>query len=267
MLVIVLFGSLFSDCAFAQFSAQQKQFPGVDLKKSMPAQTPQGGGTQAPPGGPVQAPQPPMLSSVEANAEGYVLNGRGFGGDRSKVVVMQDNRRVDAAEISDGRITVRVGESVRPRGATEHKVIVAGQASNAIVFTHPIPPPTDAYPCAPGFDLQVDKVGVGDRCTRTVAVSCGRNLFGGEIRIDVDHPGQRNEFGQPRSPFADTCLPPAPPGLPAHQNERNRRSAGCERDFTLVVQQGPDKCEYSGPPGCPPGKRILARPGPDACTY
>jgi hypothetical protein len=77
----------------------------------------------------------PTLSKVEPTADGYVLAGKGFGGDRARVQVLENGAALPAAAVvslTDERILVRS----RPAGRVEHRVVVAGRASAGVTFGH-----------------------------------------------------------------------------------------------------------------------------------
>jgi len=277
---IVAFGFLTTTAVFAQVMQQSRPPAGIEKKRQVHAQPP--APTATPASAPTPTPRPaPALTGVEPTADGYVLVGRGFGTDASKVQVIQGHLRLHVsavASVSDNRITLRLGESVRPRGATEHKVRVAGQESNVISYTHTPPPPKEAYGCATGYELQVDKVGQEDRCYRKVAVSCGNNPFAavgggsGNIAVEIDNPPPRNPampsgFGN-IPPETDGCPRPTSLGAQVPNNTLPPRSAAsCPADFEKKIQPGLDQCEYSKPRACAPDRRLLVQAGPDVCTY
>jgi hypothetical protein len=77
----------------------------------------------------------PVLTRLDRTADGYVLVGRGFGTDRSKVVVWEGGVRVSdfaVVGVAPDRITVRS----RPTGSVMHRVEVAGVASGSLGVSH-----------------------------------------------------------------------------------------------------------------------------------
>lgn len=77
----------------------------------------------------------PSLVSIEKTAGGYALLGRDFGNDPRQVQVIEGTRTLDPStvtSVTNERIVVRS----RPSGMIAHKVVVSGQPSNVLRFTH-----------------------------------------------------------------------------------------------------------------------------------
>lgn len=125
----------------------------------------------APPAAWAQKARPgPVLTAVEATAEGYALLGRGFGRDPSVVAVLEGETELAATalvSVVDGRIAVRS----KARGTVRHTVVVAGQTSEALAFTHS-GAPADRPPLAVG-SVTVDPVDVegGEPVTATIEMT------------------------------------------------------------------------------------------------
>ena len=83
---------------------------------------------------------PPSLTGVKATADGYTLIGTGFVAGKTTLEVFEGATRVAAdriVSVAPGGIVVRG----KPSGTVQHKVVVGGQPTAVVAFTHDVPPP------------------------------------------------------------------------------------------------------------------------------
>lgn len=119
----------------------------------------------------------PTISCVQLTADGYRLEGSGFGTDKTKVRVFENNRRVDPVPpVTDKRIDVRS----RPTGTVQ--VYVEKEVgkekferSSVVSFTYAVPAITLVQPTEAGYRLEGSGFGGSGFCTEKTAVQVLEN--------------------------------------------------------------------------------------------
>jgi len=83
---------------------------------------------------------PPTLTAVKPTADGYTLVGTGFVAGKTALEVFEGAAKVAAdriVSVAPGSIVVRG----KPTGTVQHKVVVGGQPTTVVAFTHDVPAP------------------------------------------------------------------------------------------------------------------------------
>ena len=120
---------------------------------------------------------PPSLTAVQATADGYTLVGTGFGA--GKVEVFEGAARVAAERIvsvTPSAVVVRG----KPTGTVQHKVVVGGQPTAVVAFTHDVQAPKLARVEPRGTDGYL-LVGSGFGADRKVV-----EVFEGATKVGAD---------------------------------------------------------------------------------